>query len=180
MKKIYIIRHCEAEGQHSEAQLTEKGFAQSLQLSDFFSSTPIDQIISSPYKRAIQSVQPLAKRLHIEIDFNNLLTERVLSTNNLTDWLEKLKATYDDLELKFEGGESSQEAMERIVTVVEEVFNSEYENIIIVTHGNIMSLLLKYYNDNFGFDEWKNLSNPDIYLLQNQDNNVSFERLWNQ
>ena len=47
------------------------------------------------------------------------LTERVLSTKNISDWLEKLKTTFEDIELKFEGGESSQEAMKRIVEVVE-------------------------------------------------------------
>ncbi|WP_157081381.1 hypothetical protein [Neobacillus soli] len=48
------------------------------------------------------------------------------------DWFEKLKITFDNLELEFEGRESSQEAMKRIVEVVEEVFN-----------GNLLSLLSK-------------------------------------
>ncbi len=153
MKKIYIIRHCEAEGQPSESQLTDKGFKQAIEVSDFFSEIKIDRIISSPYKRAIQSIQPLSKRLNVEIEINRQLTERVLSTKNLSDWLEKLQLTFEDIDLKFEGGESSKEATQRIVEVVEEVFNCEYENTIMVTHGNLMSLLLKYYNENFGFDD---------------------------
>ena len=56
--------------------------------------------------------------------------------------------------------------MKRIVEVVQEVFSGVNKNTIIVTHGNIMSLLLKYYNKDFGFDDWKNLSNPDIFLLK--------------
>lgn len=178
LKKIYIIRHCEAEGQPAEAQLTDRGFKQALEVSEFFSEIKIDRIISSPYKRAIQSIQPLAEQLNLKIEIDRKLTERVLSSENLSDWLEKLKTTFEDIELKFEGGESSKEAMKRIVEVVEEVFNGEFENTIIVTHGNLMSLLLKYYNGNFGFDDWKNLSNPDIYLLRNTDNKVFFERLW--
>lgn len=35
MKKVYIIRHCEAEGQPSEAQLTARGFKQALDVSEF-------------------------------------------------------------------------------------------------------------------------------------------------
>lgn len=177
LKKIYLIRHCEAEGQPSGAQLTERGLKQSLELSEFFSDRKIDRIIASPYKRAIQSIQPLAQRLIIKIEADERLIERVLSTKNLSDWLEKLKTTFDDPELKFEGGESSQEAMKRIVDVVEEVFNSESENTIIVTHGNLLSLLLKYYNKDFGFEEWRNLSNPDVFLLKNESTKVTFERL---
>ncbi|PAD89177.1 histidine phosphatase family protein [Niallia circulans] len=178
MKKVYIIRHCEAEGQLSEAHLTDKGFKQAIEISNFFAEINIDRIISSPYKRAIQSIQPLATRLNLEIEINRKLTERVLSTESLSDWLDKLKATFEDFELKFEGGESSQEAMNRIVNIVEDVFNSESENTLIVTHGNLMSLLLNFYNKNFGFEDWQNLSYPDIYLLKNVDNKVIYERLW--
>lgn len=178
LKKVYIIRHCEAEGQRSEAELTAEGFKQALDVSEFFSEIKIDRIISSPYKRAIQSIQPLAKQLNVEIEIDRQLIERVLSTNDLSNWMEKLRKTFVDTGLKFEGGESSQEAMKRIVDVIEKVFNGESQNTIIVTHGNLMSLLLNYYNKKFGFDDWKSLSNPDIFLLKNLSNEVIYERLW--
>ncbi|MBS4223142.1 histidine phosphatase family protein [Bacillus sp. FJAT-49682] len=178
MKKIYIIRHCEAEGQAAETKLTDRGRNQAADLSKFFANKKVDRIISSPYKRAIHSIQPLANQLNIEIEIDGQLTERVLSTKNFPDWFEKLKTTYDDLELKYEGGESSQEAMKRIIEVVEKVFNSENENTVIVTHGNIMSLLLTYYVKDFGFEGWRNLSNPDVFLLRNVDKKVTYERVW--
>lgn len=178
MKKIYVIRHCEAEGQPPEAPLTEKGCNQALNLSSNFSQKNIERIISSPFKRAIDTIQPFAEAFKIKVETNDKLTERVLSSKNLSDWPEKLSNTFDDMELKYEGGESSQEAMERIVEVVEEVFESEYNNTIIVTHGNLMALLLRYYNNKFGFEDWKNLSNPDVYVLVSENNNVSYKRLW--
>ncbi|WP_059104439.1 histidine phosphatase family protein [Shouchella shacheensis] len=180
MKKIYILRHCQAEGQSPEAPLTDQGFQQALEVADFFSEMPIDHIISSPYKRAIQSIQPLATRINVEIETNRQLTERVLSTKNLSDWLEKLRATFVDRELKFEGGESSREAMKRIVEVVEKAFSSESKTTIVVTHGNLMSLLFNHYNENFGFDDWQSLSNPDIFLLISERNKVTYDRLWKQ
>ncbi|WP_430510420.1 hypothetical protein [Gottfriedia solisilvae] len=36
MKKIYIVRHCEATGQPPESSLTQKGLEQSQELSHFF------------------------------------------------------------------------------------------------------------------------------------------------
>lgn len=48
-KSIYLIRHCEAEGQPSESQLTEIGFTQANELSDFFTDIKVDMIISSPF-----------------------------------------------------------------------------------------------------------------------------------
>jgi predicted acetyltransferase/broad specificity phosphatase PhoE len=177
VKKIFLIRHCEAQGQPPEAALTETGFKQAVQLADLFTEISIDRIIASPYIRTVQTIEPLAERLNYEIETNDLLTERVLSSENLTDWLEKLKATFDDFDLKFKGGESSYEAVNRIVSVVEEVLNSEAQNTIIVTHGNLLSLLLNHYNNEFGFDDWRNLRNPDVFLLVKADDKVTYERL---
>ncbi len=168
-KSIYIVRHCQAQGQPAESQLTEEGFKQAGELAEFFSNIPIDRIVSSPFLRAIQTVEPLSMERNISIEVDNRLAERTLSSIDLPDWMEKLKATYEDLELKFEGGESSREAMDRIVTMVEDVLESDEENTIIVTHGNIMSLLLKHYQDSFGFEDWKNLGNPDVFLLREDE-----------
>ena len=67
--------------------------------------------------------------------------------------------------------------MKRIVTVVEEVLKSSVQNTIIVTHGNLLSLLLKHYNHQFGFEDWKSLRNPDVFLLKRENETVTYERL---
>ncbi|WP_223700618.1 histidine phosphatase family protein [Sutcliffiella deserti] len=178
VKKIYVIRHCEAEGQSSDAQLTEKGFIQANELADFLSKIKIDRVISSPYLRAIQTIKPFAKSQKIEIEMDNRLTERVLSSTFFPDWMNKLEATFNDMKLKYKGGESSNEAMIRIVKVVNEIMASDFENTIIVAHGGIISLLLNYFDKNFGFEEWKSLSNPDVYLLSITTEEEKIERLW--
>lgn len=175
MKKIYFIRHCEAEGQASEAPLTERGMRQADDLAEFFSKVNIDQIISSPYRRALQTIEPLAKRINIKIKINEQLKERVLSQQHLEDWLNKLKLTFDNMELKFEGGESSQEATKRIVEVVDDVFNSEISHTIIVTHGNLLALFLNHLNQEFGFDEWKSLRNPEVFLIKRKADHMTYE-----
>ncbi|ATP40930.1 histidine phosphatase family protein [Solibacillus sp. R5-41] len=178
MKKLYVIRHCEAEGQNPEAALTEKGYKQAIELKNFFCDKKIERIITSPYQRAIESIQPLAKTLNIEIEHDNRLSERVLSNTVLSDWLEKLELTFQDFELKFEGGESSSEAKKRILELVEQIQDEEFNHIILVTHGNLMSLLLNHFNNDFGFNEWKNLSNPDIYVLEFPKNKAIYKRIW--
>ncbi|WP_374717598.1 histidine phosphatase family protein [Neobacillus sp.] len=178
LKKIHVVRHCEAVGQSPDAQLTDKGLKQAFELCEFFSNIKIDQIIASPYRRAIESIQPLAKRLGLEVEIDRRLTERILSTKNLSDWFEKLRSTFEDIELKFEGGESSREAMNRIVEVVDEIFSRNNDHTVVVTHGNLMSLLFMFYSKDFGFDNWKSLSNPDVFLLIKEGNQVTFKRIW--
>jgi len=180
LKKIYVVRHCEAVGQSAEAHLTDKGYQQALELYKFFSNIKVDRIISSLYRRALESIKPLAENLNMEIEIESNLKERKLSIHSYSDWLEKLEKTYDDLDLKFEGGESSRDAMKRIVQVIENALHSNSENIVIVTHGNLMSLLLKHYIEDFGFEDWQNLSNPDVYLLDNENNKVTIKRIWKE
>jgi 2,3-bisphosphoglycerate-dependent phosphoglycerate mutase len=73
-KTLYIVRHCEATGQSKESKLTKEGENQSLQLLKFFKDKSIDKIISSPYTRAMKSIEPLSKELNlkIHIDENHL------------------------------------------------------------------------------------------------------------
>lgn len=177
-KEIYIVRHCAAQGQSSESPLTEQGLTQAKQLGDFLIHANIDRIISSPFLRSIQSIEPVSKRTSCHLEIDERLSERILSTMDLPDWYEKLRATFDDLELTFEGGESSQEAMNRIVNVVEEVLESGAEETVIVSHGNLISLLLKHYNPNFNFECWGNLSNPDVFLLTYEASKVHLQRVW--
>ncbi|WP_318153118.1 histidine phosphatase family protein [Metabacillus arenae] len=97
-KKIYLIRHCAAKGQSSESQLTESGFKQAVYLSEFFTNMKVDRIISSPFLRAIQTIEPLAEKKNMKVEINRKLSERILSTKNLPDWFEKLEETFTDLQ----------------------------------------------------------------------------------
>lgn len=178
MRNIYVVRHCQAEGQEPEAPLTENGQKQAIDVANFFKNKEVDRIISSPFKRAIQTIQPLANELNIKIETNHQLAERVLSSTNMPDWFEKLKATYEDFDLTYQGGESSREAANRIIEVVDDISKNDAEHTILVTHGGLMSLLLNHYNKNFGFEQWAALSNPDIYILK-LDQYITLERIWN-
>lgn len=178
MKKIYIVRHCEAIGQPPESSLTQKGFEQSLELNQFFMNIKIDRIVSSPFLRAVQSIQPTVNHKQLQLEIDNRLAERVLSTEVYPDWLARLEETYIDLDLKLKGGESSKEAIERVLSLVKEIINHDSEHTIIVTHGNLMSLLLMHFDSEFGFAEWRMLSNPDVYELSIDTHENKFKRIW--
>ena len=174
MKMLYLVRHCSATGQEPDAKLTDSGYQQAKELASFFKDIKINHIISSPFTRAQQSIQPTAQSKNISITIDGNLAERTLSSANLPNWLELLEETFFDLDLKFDGGESSREATNRALTVV----NKTPNNCILVTHGNLMSLMLKHFDDSVGFQEWKSLSNPDVYLLTIVNNESTIEHLW--
>jgi len=179
MKNVYVVRHCKAEGQASDAQLTAIGVEQAKKLAEFLSDKDIDCIISSPYERAYRTIKPLSDKIAVEIVLDERLTERVLSDKNHPDWRDMLRNTYDDLDICYEGGESSNTAMSRAIGVVTGVLNSEKQNIVFVSHGNLISLLLKHFDNRYGFKEWESLSNPDVFHLTfSADGKPNIHRIW--
>lgn len=178
MKNIYVVRHCQAEGQAPDAPLTAAGTQQAENLAVFLSDKNIDSIISSPFHRAYRTITPLADKLGIEIVLEERLSERVLSGKNHPEWRDMLLQTYEDLDLCYEGGESSSTAMGRAIRVIMEALNSEGSNIVVVSHGNLISLLLKHFDHRIGFQEWEKLSNPDVYQLSFLEDEPSLRRIW--
>ena len=174
MKTLYIVRHCSATGQSPEAELTETGHQQAQELASFFKNLEISHIISSPFTRALQSVMPTVQEKELSLLVDNRLSERILSTSDLTNWLEFLEETFEDFDLTLTGGESSKEATARAIKVL----NDAPSNSILVTHGNLMSLILKNFDDSIGFNEWKSLSNPDVYIVKVDQQDSTIARVW--
>jgi 2,3-bisphosphoglycerate-dependent phosphoglycerate mutase len=176
MKTIYLVRHCSATGQSAEAELTDSGRQQAKDLVSFFENKSINHILSSPYLRAQQSILPTAISKKLEIYTDAQIAERLLSPTDLPDWMTHLENTFSDLDLKLPGGESSREATDRALKVIKEAPNHS----ILVTHGNLLSLILSHFDNSYGFKEWKTLSNPDVYML-NLDSSIStFLRIWDE
>ncbi|MGM9949945.1 MAG: histidine phosphatase family protein [Lysinibacillus sp.] len=172
-KVLYVVRHAKAEGQEPIAQLTAEGQIQAVQLKTELQELGIERIISSPFLRAIQTVHPFANDEGLDIELDDRLAERMLSTIHMDDWLEKLAQTFDEPDLRFEGGESSREALVRISSVMQDVLKSD-ETTLLVSHGNLISLLLQSLDSQFGFEEWKAMKNPHIFRIDYEEGRVTF------
>ncbi|MCT4784508.1 MULTISPECIES: histidine phosphatase family protein [Exiguobacterium] len=176
MPTIYLIRHCSAKGQEPDAPLTETGERQALALRDFFQDIPISRIISSDYIRAVASVTPLASTRLLPIEQDPRLRERVLSVEPRDDWFDLLRRSFEDDSLALPGAESGRDATDRILQVLRE--DEGHGTTLLVTHGNLLALLLQHVDYRFDFDTWRNLSNPDVYRLDIVDNAWSVEHVW--
>ncbi|WP_088009309.1 histidine phosphatase family protein [Indiicoccus explosivorum] len=174
-RTIYIVRHCKATGQDPDAELTAEGKVQAEALADFLEKQDVKEIVSSPFTRAVQSGTPAAGRLGLDIRTDERLKERVLASGDMPDWLEKLEESFMDSSVKLSGGESGLEAQDRAAEVIADAADGT----VIVTHGNLMALMLQSADPAFGFEEWKTLSNPDVYEMKIEGALKSVRRIWN-
>lgn len=179
LKKLILVRHCSATGQEQEAELTTLGKEQANNLAKFLinNNLQIQSIISSPFTRAIQSIEPFALQTKLPIKKDERLTERILSSVPMEDWLHKLEYTFTNIDIAFSGGESTKQAMNRATSLIQDILQQEHQVTLLVTHGNLLAIILKYFDDRIGFQEWKNLSNPDVYEIT-IDEQTTIHRLW--
>ena len=160
MKKIIVIRHCSAIGQKRDDELTTDGKDQANTLATFLleNHLQIDHIISSPFE-------------------DERLTERILSNIPMDDWMQKLESTFTNIDIAFSGGESTKQATDRALSLIQDVLQLNHTTTLLVTHGNLLTLILKHFDHTIGFNEWRTLTNPDIYEIT-IDEQCIIKRLW--
>ena len=173
-----MIRHCEAMGPAPNAPLTESGRQQAQHLAEFLADYPVDFIATSQFARTKQTIAPFAATVHLPINTDNRLNERTLSASPVANWQEVVRDSFGDDLLRLPGGESASDVLQRAWSALRDLFELKYSMPVVVTHGNLMALVLHSIDSSFGFDGWKSLTNPDLYVLQeNGAGRHTFERI---
>lgn len=138
----------------------------------------MELLVSSPYTRAQQLIAPLAQRLGLPVEIDPRLAERVLSAEPLEHWREAIRQTFEDLDLAWPGGESSRTAMARGRATVDGLLTRPVGVVVVVTHGNLMTLILRSFATQFALQAWERLSNPDVYCLEVAAKGVQVTHTW--
>jgi 2,3-bisphosphoglycerate-dependent phosphoglycerate mutase len=176
--EILIVRHCESTGQAPDAPLTEAGFAQARALVHTLARFPIDHVVSSPYRRAVQSIQPLAELRGLAIVEHVDLRERVLSAEPCADWLEHVERSFVDPEHALPTGESGRAVAVRAWAVLDTLIAQGHRLPVVVSHGNLIAFALNQIVPEIDFGFWQRMSNPDVFVIRrNREAVWSFERL---
>lgn len=179
MPSLILVRHCEAAGQEPDAPLTAAGSRQALELADFLSAFPVAGIVASAYRRARETAEPLAELLHLGIETDPRLNERVLSPHPIGHWREVVRDSFAYPDLRAPGGESANDVLQRAWPALNRLLSGSTVLPVIVTHGNLLALVLRSIDPAFGYVGWGNLSNPDVYRVRvDGEGTMSFSRLW--
>jgi 8-oxo-dGTP diphosphatase len=78
---IHLLRHATAgnrdnfNGDDRERPLSKKGKAQAKSIAESLREREIERIVTSPYKRCVQTVEPLAKMIGATIEISDALAE---------------------------------------------------------------------------------------------------------
>lgn len=184
MTNLYFVRHAHSTYTPDELgrPLSNEGFIDAELVTEILKSEKINLVISSPYKRAVQTVQGIANFIEKETEIVDEFKERILSSTSVEDFPTAVTKVWEEPHFAWEGGESNVVAQQRGVKATLQVVEKyKGKNIVIGTHGNIMVLIMNYFHQKYDFEFWKDLHMPDIYKLTFEDRElINVERLWNR
>ncbi len=187
LTSIYFVRHAVSPfslDNERERDLSEQGRADARIVADILRHEPIDVIVSSAYRRAAATVEPLAAHLQKPIILYDELAERAIASLKITISedviLEAIRRSFEDIDYCMAEGETTREAQRRSIPVIEELLTEHAgQGIVIGTHGNIMTIILNYYDNQIGNGFWLGTSKPDIYKATFKGLEYQgIERLW--
>ncbi|HDR7780966.1 MULTISPECIES: histidine phosphatase family protein [Bacillus] len=184
---IYMVRHGESsklEGSERTRGLTEKGSLDAHRVTDILKTEGIDTFISSPYKRAVLTIEKSADFYEKEVVvYENLKECMFLSEDKIISDKEVyplVKKMFSDPDFALTEGESYKDCQVRVVKMLKKILmNFQGQKIVIGTHGLVMTLMMNYFNNQYGFEFLIHTSKPDIYKLEfKEEQFMNVERLW--
>lgn len=184
MTNLIFVRHAHSIYSQDELgrPLSEKGFIDAERVTEILTSYEIDKVISSPYKRAAQTVKGIAESFGKEIEVMEGFKERILSIEPVEDFPLAIFKLWEDDDFSWKGGESNKQAQKRGIEATIKILNElKGKTVVIGTHGNIMTLIMNYFDHRYDFTFWKNLDKPDIYQLTFEEFKLKkIKRLWKE
>ncbi|MCX6715899.1 MAG: histidine phosphatase family protein [Candidatus Taylorbacteria bacterium] len=157
MKKVYFVRHGITESnennkfQFPDTPLSEKGLKQAEFLAKRFESIHVDVIISSPMARAKKTAEIIGKHTGHEIIEDDLFMEvkrpTILMGKNREDAeiqaiRKEIKNRYTETSWRHSDEENFILANERAMNALKFILDRPEQDILIVTHGEILRLML--------------------------------------
>ena len=187
MKKIVLIRHGKAAmaGKDHERELDEDGIIQARSLKNKLIKIDLNnaKIYTSPFKRAIQTIKPFAEtNKNIIISAKKELEEIHMPKDDNLSKHQIIEKMWEDENFKVSEGISHRDHFNKINQFISDIFDefkNENKDLVIISHGVLIGIILKFFfKMKFGFNDWKTMTMPDIYLLNFDDKNnfIDFKR----
>jgi 2,3-bisphosphoglycerate-dependent phosphoglycerate mutase len=164
--------------------LTDKGWSNANQVTALLRGEGIDLFASSPYKRAMLTIEQLANTCEKEIAIYEDLRETVFSQEGLIrsdkELYSTIKMMFEDTDFSLPGGESCTECTNRAIGALETILGKyPGRKIVIGTHGMVMTLLLRHFDRRYDYKFLMNTTKPDVYKMEFDNGQLAkVERIW--
>lgn len=167
---VYLIRHCKPNfNNHDDVsrELSTEGLQHHQLIIDYFSDKTIDIILSSPYKRSIDTISPLAQSRQLSISRCYDFRERKIDNTWIEDFTAFSKQQWADFSYKLTDGESLREVQVRTISALKAILHENSEKTIVISsHGTAISTIINYYQNTFSYSDFKEIKQLMPFILK--------------
>jgi len=162
MTTVYFVRHAQPNYENhvdSLRELTAKGLADRKLVTGFLANKQVDVVLSSPYRRAVDTVKDFADTYGYEIEQIEDFRERKVGDGWIEDFQGFAKRQWEDFDYRLPDGESLRQVRQRNIGALQGVLRRYRDkNIVIGSHGTALSMVIHYYQPGFGLEEFYTLA----------------------
>lgn len=170
MTTIYFIRHAESDYTERNDELrplTDKGLIDRQLVTAYLMDKDIKIILSSPYKRAVDTLVDFANKVNLPIITVPDFRERKVDSEWIDDFDSFARQQWQDFNFKLSNGESLSEVQQRGIAALKKVLeNYKNQNIAIGTHGTILSTIINFYDKSFGYNEFNEIKHVMPWIVK--------------
>ena len=158
MTHIYFVRHAEPNYNNYDdltRELSQKGMTDRKLVTEFLADKQVDIVLSSPYKRAVDTVAHFASLRDLPITTINDFRERKVDSVWVDDFDAFTRNQWADFNYKLPDGEALAEVQKRNISALQEVIeNHNGKTVVIGSHGTALSTIMNYFVPQFGIEEF--------------------------
>jgi len=162
MKRVYLVRHGETTSNLKQTwrtaneSLTDMGIEQAHKAAKRVKSLPIDTLYTSTAERAVKTADIICEHTNIPSEATALFYEEKSPTsiqgllhehtpdNPIEKYIQALLEHSEDPAYHYEDEENLFERKVRIEKILSFLTEAPQDNILVVTHGNILKMLAAY------------------------------------
>jgi len=161
-KNIYFIRHGETTSNLEQTwrtaneSVTERGLEQARVAAKRVKQLPVTKIVTSTASRTLETAKIIGEETGLPVEEDKLFYKEKTPTsiqglkhektpgNRIEQYIQALLDNSEDPEFHFEDEENLWQRRERIKAIISYLERQREENLLVVTHGNILKMLMAY------------------------------------
>lgn len=167
---VYFVRHATPYfGVYDDITraLTEEGLRDRKLATAFLWDKGVEAVLSSPCKRAYDTVKDFADAKGLPIEVVDDFRERRVGVDNMADYESFRRRQWEDFDYKMPAGESLREVQRRNVRALAGALaRHPGKTLAVGTHGIALSMLINHFDPTYGWADFDDMKGRMPWLVQ--------------
>lgn len=159
MTTLYFVRHAEPNYENHDdrsRELSEKGLSDRRLVTEYLSDKGVDAVLSSPFRRAVDTVADFARVYGHRVETVDGFRERRVDSAWIEDFDAFARRQWEDFDYKLSDGETLREVQRRNIRALDQVLaRFPGKTVVVGSHGTALCTVIQYFRKEFGFADFE-------------------------